>query len=189
MTIRAALALINQELTDIVLGEIGDVDAETHFALTWFNGHFYDVAKYGEAEVLLKAKNANLNALRDSGVVRADQGVLQFVRPSELRAERLLTLTRADSVRRSPAWAQLIFLVAALTLEDGGTEAAADALQAIGPQSAERLKDLAYHCYLVCDRAKRSTEAQDFNALITAWPDLWKLTQERAAEPSEQRLL
>jgi putative DNA methylase len=81
MSVRSALALINQELAQILLGEIADVDPETHFALTWFDGHFYDEAKFGEADVLLKAKNANLAPLRDAGVVRADRGVVQLIRP------------------------------------------------------------------------------------------------------------
>ena len=187
MSIRSALAVINQELAQILLGEIADVDAETHFALAWFDGHFYEEAKYGEAEVLLKAKNANLNILRESGTVRADRGLVQILRPSELDAKRLVG--RDGRARSMPAWAQLMFLVAAITSEDGGTDAGADALLAIGSSVAERLKDLAYHCYLACDKAKRSAEAQDFNAVVTAWPDLQKLAQDRTAQPSEQRLL
>jgi len=187
MSVRSALGLINAELAQILLGEIADVDAETHFALAWFDGHFYDEAKFGEAEVLLKAKNANVNVLRDSGVLRADRGIVQLVRPSHLNGEGYES--RDDSLRHLPAWSQLMRLIAALVSEDGGLDLAAETLQALDTDGAERLKDIAYHCYLACDRAKRSAEAQDFNALVTAWPDLQKIALERTVEPSEQRLL
>lgn len=187
MSVRSALGLINQELAQILLGEIADVDAETHFALAWFDGHFYDEARYGEAEVLLKAKNANLNLLRDAGVVRADRGVIQMVRPSDLDVSGMLS--RDGRARDLPGWAQLMYLIASLTSEDGGTDRAAEVLRAIGANGAAQLKGMAYHCYLASDKAKRSAEAQGFNALVTAWPEVEKLAYERPAAPSEPRLL
>ena len=86
-----------------------------------------------------------------------------------------------------PAWAQLMLVIRRLTAEDGGVDRAAEMLRAIDVSERERLKDLAYHCYLACDRAKpkRTVEAQDFNVLVATWPDLEK----RAAEIPENRLL
>jgi putative DNA methylase len=184
MSVRVALGLINAELAQILLGEIADVDPATHFALVWFDGHFYDEGKFGEAQVLLTAKNANLQLLRDSGVVRAERGIVQLIRPSSLERERFDARDRG-----LPAWSQLMHLIAALNSDDGGLDRAADTLRELDAEGAERIKDIAYHCYVACNRAKRSAEAQDFNTLVTAWPDLQKLARERTAEPSEQRLL
>lgn len=186
MTIRSALALINQELAQIVLGDIAEVDAETHFALAWFAGHFYEEAKYGEAEVLLKAKNASLDALKESGALRADRGIVQLVRPHDIVVGDIAFDGR---IRARPAWAHVMCLIQALLGESGGEEVAAGILRDIGPGEAERLKDIAYHCYLICDRAKRSTEAQDFNTLVAAWPDIQKRATEGTTEPIEERLL
>jgi putative DNA methylase len=188
MTVRSALAVINDELAQILLGEIADVDAETHFALAWFDGHFYDEATYGEAEVLLKAKNASLDALRDSGIVKAERGAVQLLRPRSIDAIAGPPSTDGR-IRGIPAFAQLIYVIAALVAEDGGAEVAASMLQTIGSDNSERLKDIAYHCYLICDRAKRSSEAQDFNELIAAWPELQKRMGEQHTQVHEDRLI
>jgi putative DNA methylase len=189
MSVRTALSLINQELAQIVLGEISEVDAETRFALAWFDRHCYDQHKYGDADILLKAKNANLDALREAGVVKAERGIVQLLRPGDMDWARVRYPD--GRLAASPSWAQLIYVIAALISEDGGADVAAEMLRTIGVADAERLKDLAYHCYLACDRAKprRSTEAQDFNELVTAWPDLQKRASEQAAAPREERLL
>ena len=189
MSVRSALSLINQELALILLGEISEVDPETRFALAWFDGHFYDEAKYGEADVLLKAKNANLDLLRDPGVVKAGRGVVQLLKPRDL--DSAASLHSDGRMHSFPAWAQLMHVISALTTEDGGTDLAAGMLRTIGSDNAERLKDIAYHCYLACDRAKpkRTAEAQDFNAVVAAWPDLQKRAAEIAADPHEERLL
>lgn len=182
MTVRSALALINQELAQIVLGEIAEVDPETHFALAWFDGHFYEEAKYGEADILLKAKNANPTPLKDAGTIKAERGKFRLLEPRNTLA------TYSDgALNRMPAWAQLMLVIRELTMEDGGVDQAAEILRTIDSTDRERLKDLAYHCYLACDRAKpkRTAEAQDFNELVATWPDLEK----RVAEIPENRLL
>lgn len=82
-----------------------------------------------------------------------------------------------------------MYLIQALLGEEGGEGPAANVLRVIGVEQAERLKDIAYHCYLVCDRARRSTEAQDFNALVAAWPDIQRRAAEFSTAPLEERLL
>ncbi len=184
MSVRSALALINQELAQIVLGEIAEVDGETHFALAWFDGHFYEEAKYGEADILLKAKNASPTRLKDAGTIKAERGIFQLVDP---RDSRMASAYIDGALKNMPAWSQLMLVMRALTSEDGGVDHAADMLRTIDSNDRERLKDLAYHCYLTCDRAKpkRTAEAQDFNVLVATWPDLEK----RVAEIPENRLL
>lgn len=180
MTVRSALAVINDELARILLGEIADVDAETHFALAWFDRYGYSEGRYADADGLLKVKNANLKRLEVAGVVRPHhRGFVQLIAPSNIDEQK------HGDVRGMPAWAQMIILIGTLISEQGGESSAADVLRAIDTTSASRLKDIAYHCFLTCDRQKRSTEGRDFNMLVTAWPEL----ERRAAEIPEGRLL
>jgi putative DNA methylase len=81
MSVRSALKLINDELGQILLGEIADVDAETQFALSWFDRFGYEAGKYGEADVLLRAKNANAGALKSTGVLELDGGIVRLREP------------------------------------------------------------------------------------------------------------
>jgi len=179
MTVRAALGVINDELAHILLGDIADVDAETQFALGWFDRFGYDAGKYGEADMLLRSKNASAGVLRASGVLDLDGGLVQ------LRDPRAITGGSRIDLPGAPTWSQMMRLIAALLSEDGGEERAAELLRAIGLRNADRLKSIAYHCYLICDERKRATHARDFNALIAAWPDI----ERRAADtgPYQER--
>jgi putative DNA methylase len=177
MAVRSALALINQELAQILLGEVSDADPETHFAITWFDGHFYDAGRFGEAEVLLKAKNANLDPLRNAGVIEAQRGTVRLIAPRDIVA--IESATGDGHIRSMPMWAQTMHLINSLVGDDGSEEAAAEAVRAVGLDTAEPLKGIAYLCYLVCERAKRSSEAQDFNAIVAAWPELIRLAAQR----------
>ncbi|MDE2480825.1 MAG: DUF1156 domain-containing protein [bacterium] len=176
MTVRSALFLINEALGQTLLGEISGVDAETHFALAWFDENGYSVGQYTKADVTLRAKNASIDPLVRSGVALSESGRVQLLAPHEIEVET------AAELRTFPAWAQTMHVVAGLVGEDGSDERAATVLREIGSGSVEHIKDIAYHCYLICDRAKRSAEARDFNALVQAWPDLLRLASERGGD-------
>ena len=176
MTVRSALSLINEELGQILLGEIGGVDAETHFALSWFDENGYSDGQYTRADVVLRAKNASIEPLVRSGVAVSESGRVRLLSPQEIVPEITVEL------RKFPAWSQALYVAAALVGHEGSDESAAAILRAIGLGSVEHIKDIAYHCYLVCDRTRRSTEARDFNAVVQAWPDLLRLASENGGD-------
>ena len=179
MSVRSALSLINEELAHILLGEISGVDDETHFALAWFDEFGYLEGPYGKADILLKAKNANMESLVHAGVLKAEAGRVLLLSPKEV-------VTGEDVALQSvPAWAQTMHILSLLVGTDGSDDKAAAILRVLGPGGVEHIKDVAYHCYLVCDRTKRAAEARDFNALVAAWPELQRL----AAESPEATLL
>ncbi len=177
MSVRSALALITAELGNILLGELADVDAETHFALAWFADHSYEAGKAGQADVVLRSKNATPGRLQDAGVLVHERGLTQLRSP-----QQLATLPLPSHFALASAWTQTLFLVAALVGTDGGEQRAADVLRLIGAANADRVKSVAYHLYLVCDARKRATEARDFNALIVAWPTIERLATNRQPE-------
>lgn len=172
MSVRSALKLINDELMQILLGEIADVDGETQFALSWFDRFGYETGSYGEADKSLRASNADASRLKAAGVLLMEAGIVKLQAPRSLQGIVPARLSTA------PAWAQIIALIAALVTEDGGEERAAELLKAVGMENADRLKSIAYHCYLVCDERKRLADALDFNALVAAWPEI----ERRAAD-------
>ena len=176
MTVRSALSLINEALGQILLGEISGVDSETHFALAWFDENGYSDGSYARADVTLRAKNASIDPLVRSGVGVSESGRVRLLSPQEIEVA-----TTAD-LRTFPAWAQAMHAVAGLVGNDGSDERAAAVLRIIGLGNIEHIKDIAYHCYLISDRARRSTEARDFNALVQAWPDLLRLASERGGD-------
>lgn len=176
MSIRSALALITEELAQTLLSEISGVDAETHFALSWFDENGYAAGPYGRADVTLRAKNASIEPLMRSGVALSEAGRVRLLAPQEIEPPA------SANLRSFPSWAQAMHVVAALVGHNGSDERAAAVLRVLGLGNVEHIKDIAYHCYLVCDRARRSTEARDFNAVVQAWPDLLRLASEHGGD-------
>ena len=48
----------------------GDFDAETAWAVAWFEQYGFNDGPFGDAETLFKAKNTALNALVEAGLVK-----------------------------------------------------------------------------------------------------------------------
>ena len=46
----------------------GDYDSWTRFALTWFQQHGFDTAKYGEAEMLANARDVSVQGVAEAGI-------------------------------------------------------------------------------------------------------------------------
>ena len=67
MTVRTALGLINQVLDEVLTEQEDDFDADTRWAITWFEQHRYGEGKYGDAEVLARAKDVGVDGSSRSG--------------------------------------------------------------------------------------------------------------------------
>src|SRR4029450_379080 len=69
LSVREALALINQTLDDALAEQEGDFDADSRWALAWFEQYGFENGEYGVAETLSKAKNTSVQGLKDAGIV------------------------------------------------------------------------------------------------------------------------
>ena len=59
MSVRTALALINQALDEILAEQEGEFDADTRWAIAWFEQFGMETGEFGVAETLCKAKNCS----------------------------------------------------------------------------------------------------------------------------------
>src|SRR5262249_38614313 len=71
MSVRTALALINQALDEILAEQEAEFDAATRWAVTWFEQQGMTTGSFGTAESLSRAKNTAVNALVDAGIVES----------------------------------------------------------------------------------------------------------------------
>jgi putative DNA methylase len=179
MTVRTALALINQALDEVLAEQEGEFDGDTRWALAWFEQFGMDEGPYGVAETLSKAKNTAVGGLVEAGVVRARGGKVRLVKRDELpddwdpaRAGRLTVWEAAQHLIR--------------TLDRQGEPAAAALLHQLGGL-AETARDLAYRLYTVCERKKWAEEALAYNGLVIAWPELTRLAVRRAAGTTSEQ--
>ncbi len=170
-----ALTLINQALDEYLAEQEGEYDADTRWALAWFEQFGHNEAAFGVAETLSKAKNTSVNGLQDAGVLEARAGKVRLYRRDELD-------TNWDPARdkRLIAWEACQHVIYAL--EAGGEEAAVELLTKLGP-AADPVRDLAYRLYVVCERKGWAQDALGYNSLVVAWARLKELAS-RKQEPN-----
>ena len=167
MSVREALALINQILDEVLAEQEGDFDADSRWALAWFDQHGFEDGDYGDAETLSKAKNTSVAGMVEAGILKSRAGQVRLLRPRELP-----DYWDPEGDTRLTAWEIVHHLVR--TLELGG-ELAAAALARKLPGRGEAARELCYRLYALCERRKRAAEALAYNELVQSWPEISRL--------------
>ena len=179
VTVREALALINQTLDEVLAEQEGDFDADTRWALAWFEQSGFDEGDYGVAETLSTAKNTSVAGMVEAGVLFSGAGKVRLLRPQELPEDWV-----PDSDTRLIVWEAVHHLVRVHDKE--GEDAAASLMSKLGP-NAEAARELAYRLYRICDQKNRSQEALGYNALVQSWPEVARLAQQ-VVRPTQGRM-
>jgi putative DNA methylase len=166
-----ALALINQTLDEVLAEQEGDFDADSRWALAWFEQYGFDAGDYGVAETLSKAKNTSVAGMVEAGILRSGAGKVRLLRPQELPSN--WDPARDD---RLTAWETVHHVIRVL---ESGEEAAAGLVRKLGG-FAEVVRELCYRLYTVCERKKRAAEALAYNGLVQSWPEINRLARSEA---------
>jgi putative DNA methylase len=172
LSVREALAFINETLDEVLAEQEGDFDADSRWAVAWFEQAGFDEGEYGTAETLSKAKNTAISGMVHAGILVSKGGKVRLLRPDELSSD-----WDPDTDPSLTAWESVHHLVRAL--ESGGEGAAAQLVAKIGSK-AEISRELAYRLYTVCERKKRAQEALSYNGLVQSWPEIMRLARETA---------
>jgi len=181
LSVREALALINQVLDEVLAEQEGDFDADSRWALAWFEQNGFAEGEYGVAETLSKAKNTSVSGMADAGILTSKRGKVRLLRPDELPAD-----WDPATDPRLTAWEMVHHLIR--VLESGGETAAAVLLAKLGAK-AEVARELCYRLYTLCERKKRAQEALRYNALVQSWPEIARLARESGTRRAEQATL
>lgn len=167
MTVRAALGIINQVLDEVLAEQEGDFDADTRWALAWFEQQGNQEGMFGDADVLARAKNTAVNGLVEAGIIKAKSGKVQLGSRTELPED-----WNPATDKRLTVWETTQHLIR--MLETKGEAEAATLLNKLGGIS-ETARELAYRLYSICERKKWADEALAYNSLVIAWPELTRL--------------
>jgi putative DNA methylase len=181
LSVREALALINQTLDEALAEQEGDFDGDTRWALTWFEQVGFAEGEYGVAEQLSKSKNTSVGGMVEAGIVESKRGKVRLLRPKDLSSD-----WDPATDPRLTAWESVHQLIRAL--EAGGEAAAAELVAKLGAK-AEVARELCYRLYTLCERKKRAAEALSYNALVQSWPEIMRLAQAGAAAPTQADLI
>lgn len=181
MTVREALALINQTLDEVLAEQEGDFDSDSRWALSWFEQYGFAEGEYGVAETLSKAKNTSVSGMVEAGILTSKAGKVRLHKPEELTADWDPT---KDA--RLTIWEMVHHLIR--VLEAGGESAAAELVAKLGSK-ADTARELAYRLYTLCERKKRANEALSYNALVQSWPEILRLSKDEVKLPKGQTKL
>ncbi len=168
LSVRTALQIINHELDTYLAEQEGDIDADSRFAVAWFEQFGFREGPFGQADVLARAKNTSVDGLASAGVLEAGTGKVRLYPWSELDPDWDPT---AD--RRLTTWEAVHHLIQQLNTH--GEEGAARLLAKMSPDLAAEARQLAYRLYSICERKGWAQDALAYNSLITAWPEISRL--------------
>lgn len=166
MSVKTALQLINRELDEYLGGIQGEFDADTRFAITWFEQHGLIKGDYGSADSLARARGISVDSVRHAGIVESAGGKVRILTREELGEE-----WDPEDDGHLTIWECLQYLIR--SHEAGGiSHDTAVLLKNLEPQ-AEAVKDLAYCLYDICaNKRNDAKEATAYNALIADWTEL-----------------
>lgn len=174
MSVKTALQLINRFFAE------DDFDHDTQFCLHWFEQLGWAEGKFGDADVLARAKGTSVGGLQDSGVVKSGAGILRLLRWAEMPTD-----WSPENDARTPVWEALHQLIRALNQQG---ESAAGELLARMPARAEPIRALAYRLYTLCERKGWAEEARAYNELVTAWSGIEQASSEAGVLGSQGQL-
>ncbi len=179
LSVRQALALINETLDEVLAEQEGDFDVDSRWALAWFDQYGFDEGPYGIAETLSKAKNTSVEGMVEAGILTSRAGKVRLLTPDELPSA-----WDPEEDRRIDIWEMLHHLIR--VFEHAGEATAAQLLAKYGSK-ADVVRELAYRLYTACERRKRAKEAGSYNALVQSWHEIARLAKEGPAPVAPQQ--
>lgn len=165
MTVKTALQIINKELDAFLTEQEGEFDADTRFAITWFEQNGMKAGDFGDADNLARARGLSVDSVKHAGIVESVAGKVRLLNRDELEDG----WTPAGDAHLT-IWECTQYLIRALQNE--GEYAAAVLLKQIKPEHADAARDLAYRLFDICDKQSEAKEANAYNSLVAVWPDL-----------------
>jgi putative DNA methylase len=166
MGVKTALALINRVWGEIENDLDANFDPETQVALAWFATYGFDARASGDLITLANAKNIPIESLFRSGVFENLHGKAGLIPRERLDRDWSPATDKTVTI-----WECVQHTARVLRAEDGGAEAAAKLVAAMGAK-AEDARALAYRLYEIASQKAWAAEALVYNELAQEWAHL-----------------
>ena len=187
MTVRAALARINEILDQVLNEQEGDFDSTSRFAIAWYRQHGYGVGRFGDADNLARARNTSVDRMDRDEILVSRANKVSLLRPSELSEGY-----NAYTDLHTSNWEALHHLIK--VLERDGIAPAGDFLQSAlarldGAVNADLVKELAHLLFRIAEGNGWTKDALSFNALVASWPEVLEVARNRERPAAQQGTL
>ncbi|MFD4032087.1 DUF1156 domain-containing protein [Streptomyces sp. NPDC058637] len=165
MSVKTALALINQTFDSLQNEHDAELDADTRFCLDWFRSYGWDTRPYGDAESLAVPLGLSVDGIARGGTLTSGAGKVALIKPQDLDP-------RWDPAHddRLSLWEVTCHLARAYATE-GREEAARLMAEVKGRVDMDEVNRLATRLYELMESQDSST-AGLFNGLGGAWADV-----------------
>lgn len=181
ISVRHALALINQTLDEVLAEQEGDFDSDTRFALAWFDQSGFLEGEYGVADVLARAKDTSVSGMVSAGIISSGRGKVRLLKPNELSEN-----WDPKKDQRLTTWEIVHQLIQ--SLERNGESKASELMAKLGVK-VESARELCYRLFTISERKKRTAEALAYNNLVQSWPEISRMAREHGKLEDSQREL
>ncbi len=186
MSVRSALARINEILDQVLSEQEGDFDDPTRFAITWYRQHGYATGQFGDADNIARARNTSVEIMDRSGILTSRAGKVTLIRPADMPAGYDVIGDAHVST-----WEALHHLI--LVLATDGVPAAGALLgEALsrpdGAIEADAVKELAFLLFSIAEKNSWTKDALAFNTLATSWPEIVDASRAAPAATSQPTL-
>lgn len=170
MTVRSALARINEILDEVLVDQEGDFDTDTRFAIAWYRQHGYTSGPYGAADLLARARSASVDRLDRLAVLTKGGGKVTLLRPTDLPEG-----ADVAEVEHLGVWQVLHHVARAMDAD--GVPAAGAVLASVASRAdvtldTDLVKELAYLLFGVAGKAGWTKDAIAFDQIVTSWPEI-----------------
>lgn len=187
ITVRSALARINEILDQVLNEQEGDFDSTSRFAIAWYRQHGYDTGTFGDANNLANARNTSVDTMDRDGILISRAGKVQLIKPSDLASDYDVLADLHTS-----NWEVLHHLIK--KLEGDGITPAGEFLRIALTRpdaaiDADLVKELAHLLFRIAESNGWTKDALSFNSLVTSWPEILDVARAEAPATSAQGTL
>lgn len=175
MSVRSALARINEILDQVLNEQEGDFDPTSRFAIAWYRQHGYGVGKFGDADNLARARNTSVDTMERDEILLSRAGNVELIKPVDLPWD--YDVLKDTHTSNWEALHHLIKVVERDGIAPGGGFLQAALTRADGAVDADLVKELAHLLFRIAEGNGWTKDALSFNTLVTSWPEILEVAR------------
>lgn len=184
MTVRSALARINEILDQVLNEQEGDFDEPSRFAISWYRQHGYGTGTFGDANNLATAKNTTVSTMDRAGILTSRGGQVQLIKSCDLIWDYDIITDQLSS-----SWGLLHQLIK--VFERDGITVAGDLLKTSMSRpddisDTDLIKELSHLLFRIAENNGWPKDALSFNTFATSWPDILEAARTPAVPLASQ---
>lgn len=185
MSVRSALARINEILDQVLSEQEGDFDPISRFAIAWYRQHGYAVGKFGDADSLARARNTNVDYLDRGGILTSRAGKVNLITPAGLDAG--YDVLADDTVSNWEALHYAIRMLESEGIAPAGTFLRLALSRPDNVIEADLVKEAAHLLFRIAESNGWTKDALSFNTLVTSWPEIIDAAEKTPTRPFDQQ--